>query len=163
MANREITLEDRRRWGSEGGRAWAANHTPLERSRAAALAGVASRASISPQERIRCAREAALKRWKRFVCEGCGKITPSDHRIADDMPNHCTDCWNMAHEAPVASLNRPAPKNRKERLAAGLCRACSTPRFWDEATGKVNAQWCNTHLIKQQAYDKKSWHGRKAV
>lgn len=32
-----------------------------------------------------------------YVCAGCKRRVPNDFGAADDMPDHCDDCWAAAH------------------------------------------------------------------
>ena len=32
-----------------------------------------------------------------FICEGCQRKMPYCLGAADDMPDHCDDCWGLAH------------------------------------------------------------------
>lgn|SRR5574343_1411914 len=47
-----------------------------------------------------------------FVCEGCNKVTAECFGAADDLPNHCDDCWNALH------------KTRKTELTKVECERC---------------------------------------
>ncbi len=33
-----------------------------------------------------------------YTCEGCHKVTPYESGGADDMPQHCDECWNAEHK-----------------------------------------------------------------
>jgi len=35
----------------------------------------------------------------RFTCIGCGRLVRRENGCADDLPNHCDDCWCKAHGA----------------------------------------------------------------
>lgn len=35
---------------------------------------------------------------RTYVCAGCKKEVPWENGAADDMPNHCDDCWAEAHK-----------------------------------------------------------------
>ncbi len=32
-----------------------------------------------------------------FWCPGCRRIVSAEHGASDDMPDHCDDCWCLAH------------------------------------------------------------------
>lgn len=32
-----------------------------------------------------------------YRCEGCDRLVPWSNGAADDMPDHCDDCWAQAH------------------------------------------------------------------
>lgn len=38
-----------------------------------------------------------LKWMETYVCAGCGKTRPWCDGAADDMPDHCDECWDKAH------------------------------------------------------------------
>ena len=42
---------------------------------------------------------AEMERLQRasFVCAGCKRRVPNEFGAADDMPDHCDDCWEAAH------------------------------------------------------------------
>lgn len=33
-----------------------------------------------------------------YKCVGCNRWVPWSNGAADDMPNHCDDCWSKAHK-----------------------------------------------------------------
>lgn len=33
----------------------------------------------------------------RFVCPGCGRLCAPCYGASDDMPDHCTRCWQQCH------------------------------------------------------------------
>lgn len=40
-----------------------------------------------------------------YVCVGCRRRVPNDFGAADNMPDHCDDCWYKAHQKPGKSVD----------------------------------------------------------
>lgn len=51
---------------------------------------------------LSCARHAhggECTRCELYLCAGCSRWVSWDLGAADDMPQHCDDCWALAHGA----------------------------------------------------------------
>lgn len=55
---------------------------------------VARRVSAGPQ--CTCGGSICGTRGKRYICVGCKRDVPWCFGAADDMPEHCDDCWSVA-------------------------------------------------------------------
>lgn len=171
--------------GKLGGYARAATLTKTERTQSARRAGMARTRALTPEQRAESARKAARARWtKKRLGEGIlmiggppvplSKLTGVEVKITIPARPSLTEKTVLEGLQELKEkrvkiglkpthmvVTKPLPNNRKERLAAGLCRACPTPRYVDPETGITSAQWCKVHLDKQREYDQKSWHARK--
>jgi hypothetical protein len=48
---------------------------------------------------VACSSYSGCGRHRRYKCMGCKRVRPWSDGAADDMPNHCDECWLAAREA----------------------------------------------------------------
>lgn len=56
-----------------------------------------------PEEEPPLTREEQMNIDEVFDCSGCGRTVSWSMGAADDMPDHCDDCWNLEHYPAVTT------------------------------------------------------------